>query len=226
MEMLTQNTPLQTTALEPGRKQSIIIATLILVIIATVTASVTLMQWQQQRITTLNQQVTGLQKAPAVTPTYSEIEAVVPTVAVSSVPTPTLRVKLYYKDSKKDPSVLNCSADTFVYRDIPLTKTPLKDTLTLLLSNVLTTEEKAKGLSGQLVPDASNTDLVTRQKQFSLTSVALSNGTATVSFSDAGMFTSGGSCRVGIMLSQITETAKQFSTVKTVKVLPETLFQP
>ncbi|MFO7838376.1 MAG: hypothetical protein R6X08_02605 [Desulfosalsimonadaceae bacterium] len=39
-------------------------------------------------------------------------------------------------------------------------------------------------------------------------------------------FTSGGSCRTGLLQAQIQKTAGQFAGVRRVQIRPETLFQP
>lgn len=156
--------------------------------------------------------------APTVVATLS------PTATPSPEPTQqlTLKVKLYYKNTTKDPQMLNCNADDFVYREIPLTQTPLRDTINLLLVNQLTAEEKAKGFKSYVaVPDGTKTYL-----NFKLQSASITNNVATLTFTDPDNFSSGGSCRAGGMLDQIVQTAKQFPTVKEVVTKPDLLFQP
>lgn len=137
--------------------------------------------------------------------------------------TKTQRVLLYYYNPEKDKDTsgnILCSRAGLapIEREIPLTTTPIKDTLNLLLKgkenltdedvkNGLTTEFPLEGLmlkSANLKPD----------------------GTLILEFSDPLNKTSGGSCRAGILWFQIEATAKQFSGVKQVKFLPEELFQP
>ena len=91
----------------------------------------------------------------------------------------------------------------------------VKDTVNLLLKGDLTAQEKAQGISTEYPLPG-----------FELKSVALNNGTLTLTFADPNNKTSGGSCRAGILWFQIEATAKQFPEVKTVKFLPEELFQP
>ena len=54
----------------------------------------------------------------------------------------------------------------------------------------------------------------------------LENGVLYLKFSDPSGFTSGGSCRIGLLKAQIEKTVMQFDTVKSVVYEPETLFQP
>ena len=133
------------------------------------------------------------------------------------------KVLLYYYNSeqdKDDQDNVKCSRDGLVpiEREIPLTKTPIKDTINLLLKGKenLTQEEINQGISTEY-PLAG----------LSLTEVNLKeNGTLILKFNDSLNKTSGGSCRVGILWFQIEKTAKQFSGVKEVQFLPEELFQP
>jgi len=133
------------------------------------------------------------------------------------------KVLLYYYNSEQDKDEegnIKCSRDGLVpiEREIPLTKTPIQDTINLLLKGKenLTQEEINRGISTEY-PLAG----------FSLTEVNLKeNGTLVLKFQDSLNKTSGGSCRVGILWFQIEETAKQFSDVKEVQFLPEELFQP
>lgn len=130
-------------------------------------------------------------------------------------------IKLYYYNKILDQALnsnisCNPSAVAAVKREIPATVTPLKDSINLLLKGELTDTEKTQGYQTEFSAD----------KKLKLVGVAINNGVATLQFEDPGNFTSGGSCRIGILRSQIEKTAKQFSTVKEVKLMPETLFQP
>ena len=59
-----------------------------------------------------------------------------------------------------------------------------------------------------------------------LKSANLKSGVLTLEFSDPQNKTVGVSCRAGILWFQIEATAKQFPEVKSVKFVPEELFQP
>jgi putative hemolysin len=133
------------------------------------------------------------------------------------------KVLLYYYNSEKDKDEagnIKCSRDGLVAieRLIPVSQTPIKDTIELLLKGkeILTEEELAQGITTEFPLDG-----------FKLKSVNLKNdGTLFLEFEDPLNKTVGGACRVGILWFQIEATAKQFPQVKKVKFLPETLFQP
>lgn len=134
--------------------------------------------------------------------------------------TTTQTVKLYYYDPERDKDAggnILCSAQGLVavQRQIPRTQTPLTDTIKLLLKGELTAQEKSQGITTEFpLPGVS------------LTSATIVNGMATLTFADPQNKTGGGSCRVGILWKQIETTAKQFSSVTSVRFLPEELFQP
>lgn len=130
-------------------------------------------------------------------------------------------VELYYYNPNLDKDAqgnILCSAKGLVpvARSIPVTQTPLQDTLRLLLRGELTAAERSRGIS----------------TEFPLPSVTLdsaslsSNGTLTVKLLDPLERTSGGACRASILRAQVEATARQFPNVKTVRFSPETLFQP
>jgi hypothetical protein len=102
-----------------------------------------------------------------------------------------------------------------VEREIPLTTTPIQDSVKLLLEGKLTAAEKASGIT----------------TEYPLTGVVLKganlkDGDLTLEFTDPLMKTGGGSCRVGILWFQIEQTALQFPEVQSVRFIPEELFQP
>lgn len=133
---------------------------------------------------------------------------------------PKRTVRLYYYDREKDQDAsgnARCEASglTAVERSIPVTVTPIQDTIRLLLKGEITAAEKARGISSEYPLPG-----------LELKGVVLKDGVLTLTFADPLYKTSGGSCRVGILSSQITETAKQFSTVKEVRFEPDEAFQP
>jgi len=89
----------------------------------------------------------------------------------------------------------------------------------LLLVNDLTQAEKNLGLENEFHTTAAS-------QQVTLTMASITNGVATLTFDDPLDFTSGGSCRSGILASQVSLTAKQFSTVNSVELEPFSVFQP
>ena len=132
------------------------------------------------------------------------------------------KVSLYYYNPKKDVDEsgnVKCSRDGLVAikREIPISKTPIQDTINLLL----------KGKEN-LIEDEKKASITTEfpLEGLKLTGANLKDGVLTLSFDDPFFKTSGGSCRVGILWFQIEATAKQFPEVKEVRFLPEELFQP
>ncbi|MBI4117256.1 MAG: hypothetical protein HY451_01020 [Parcubacteria group bacterium] len=129
-------------------------------------------------------------------------------------------IKLFYYNSEKDKDAygnIQCSRDGLeaVERQIPITITPIQDTIRLLLKGELTDKERQKGI-------ATEYPLVGLE----LEAASLANGTLTLTFKDPRNKTGGGACRAGILWFQIESTAKQFKEVKNVRFLPEELFQP
>jgi len=132
------------------------------------------------------------------------------------------KILLYYYNPEKDKDEagnIKCSKDGLVSieRLIPVSQTPIKDTIELLLKGKenLTKEEVAQGITTEYPLDG-----------FRLKSANLKeNGTLILEFEDSFYKTLGGSCRVGILWFQIEETAKQFPQVKKVQFMPEALFQ-
>lgn len=130
-------------------------------------------------------------------------------------------VQLYLHDTNKsadqkgtyacDESVL-----TPVTRDIPITKTPLQDTLRLLLSGSIRPEERAKGLTSEYP--------LTGLTIKSLTLTEL--GELLLTLDDPYHKASGGACRVSILRKQFELTVQQFPEIKRVIIKPDTIFQP
>jgi len=134
-----------------------------------------------------------------------------------------IKVLLYYYNPSLDKDEFNnilCSEKGLVAieREIPFTKTPIKDTLNFLLKGKenLSPEDLNKGITTEFPLEG-----------FILEEVNLKPvGTLILKFDDSLNKTSGGSCRVNILWRQIEKTAKQFKEVKKVEFLPEGLFQP
>lgn len=129
-------------------------------------------------------------------------------------------VTLYYYNPEKDKDAYGnilCSKQGLVpvTRKIPVTITPIQDTIRLLLKGNITAAEKAQGITTEYpLPGVV------------LTGASLANGVLTLSFADPANRTSGGACRAGILWFQIEATAKQFPGVTSVTFLPEDVFQP
>lgn len=129
-------------------------------------------------------------------------------------------IQLYYYNPSLDEDETGnilCSKAGLVAveRTIPITQTPIQDSIRLLLQGKLTQEERAQGVTTEYPLEG-----------FELEGASLANGVLTLGFSDPNNVTSGGSCRVGILWFQIQETAKQFDGVDEVRFQPEELFQP
>ncbi|MDD2696996.1 MAG: Gmad2 immunoglobulin-like domain-containing protein [Candidatus Pacebacteria bacterium] len=134
--------------------------------------------------------------------------------------TATRTVKLYYYNpelDKDETGNISCSRAGLVAveRTVSVTKTPIQDTIRLLLQGELTDKEKANGIATEYPLEG-----------VSLKGASLNEGVLTLQFDDPNNKTGGGSCRVGILWFQIEATAKQFPEVQEVKFIPEELFQP
>jgi len=140
--------------------------------------------------------------------------------ATGQIKGPSIKVRVFYKNAYKDPGLASCEADEFLERDIPLTKTVLKDAINILFTGPSTPEEKARGAISELQSAVAN-----GKKPVTIKSVTVKNGVATVTLDDPDKFTTGGTCRVMIMKSQIEKTILQFPAVKSVKFEPLDLFQ-
>lgn len=135
----------------------------------------------------------------------------------------TRKVLLYYYNPKLDQDEtgnIQCSRNGLVpiEKEIAISNTPIKDTIDLLLKGKenLSPEDIENGITTEYPLEG-----------FSLKEVNLkSDGTLILKLEDLLNKTVGGSCRVGVLWFQIEATAKQFPEVKSVKFLPEELFQP
>lgn len=128
-----------------------------------------------------------------------------------------LSIYLYNADLDQGPGGAQCSQKGLVPRErlVPKTSTPLKDALELLLRGNLSIQEKSLGISSEFPLPG-----------LTLEKVEVVDGVAILTFADPQSKTSGGSCRTSILRAQIEATARQFDTVKSVRILPEELFQP
>lgn len=124
-------------------------------------------------------------------------------------------ISLYYYNTSLDNGMCSKEGLIKVERQIPITMTPIQDTINLLLKGELTQEERERGITTEFPLEG-----------VELKGASLKNGVLTLNFNDPNHKTSGGSCRAGILWFQISETAKQFPQVEIVKFMPEELFQP
>lgn len=137
-----------------------------------------------------------------------------------TVAPPTRTVSLYYYDPTRDRDAggnIMCSRNGLVAveRSIPVTQTPIQNTIRLLLQGSLTQDERERGITTEYpLPGVT------------LSGASLQNGTLTLTLSDPENRTSGGACRAGILWYQIEATALQFPEVRSVRFLPSDIFQP
>lgn len=132
----------------------------------------------------------------------------------------TREVFLYYynpENDKDESGNIMCSRQGLVpaEREIPISQTPIQDTIRLLLEGKLTETEKSAGVTTEYPLEG-----------LKLLGANLKDGVLTLTFEDPANKTSGGACRVGILWFQIEATVKQFEEVNQARFLPEELFQP
>lgn len=131
------------------------------------------------------------------------------------------KVALYYFNQTVDQQLppeqqVNVGSLLPVYRIFPASNNLLVDTINELIKGNLTASEQQQWFITEF-PNA----------QFMLLSSDLaSDGTLTLQFSEVPWFTDGWSARMFILSTLIKKTALQFSQVKKVVFVPETLFQP
>ena len=130
------------------------------------------------------------------------------------------KVKLYYYDETKDRDEagnVKCSEAGLVAVERSITKTEniIFETVKMLLEGKLTDVERSRGIVSEFPLDGVRLESSKQEKD-----------AVTLTFSDPKNKTGGGSCRVGILRSEIEKTVRQFPGVKTVKIMPEELFQP
>lgn len=113
-----------------------------------------------------------------------------------------IKVKAYFNNDKMDPE-FSCNKVFPVEREIPRTKEVARAALEELLKGT-TDEEEAEGFFTSINPNVK------------IQSLIIESGVAKVDFDEQLEFQVGGSCRVAAIRAEITQTLKQFSTVKSV----------
>jgi hypothetical protein len=145
----------------------------------------------------------------------SEIDKVIISVKFKS--TIQVGLKVFFGNSKKDPETLHCEKVYPVIRKVAKTQAPARAALEELLSGVAS-QEKDDGYFSNINPGVK------------IQALSIENGTAKVDFNEALQKNVGGSCKVTMIRAQITETLKQFPTVKKVIISidgkAETILQP
>lgn len=125
-------------------------------------------------------------------------------------------VQLFYRNKNKDKDY-SCDSDSVlpVERELPVSKTIIKDTIEELIKGKLTEKEIQNGFSTEFP-----------NPEFKLVSLNLKEKTLYLEFNEVFGFTSGGSCRIGLLTEQIKKTALQFPEVEEVVFKPNEIFQP
>jgi len=131
-----------------------------------------------------------------------------------------VKVSLYYYNIEKDKEIaesIPCSAAAVlpVEREISESLNVPAATLRLLLKGEITEEEATQGFQTEFAPG-----------KLDYKSLKIEDGVATVEFNDDGGFTSGGSCRAGLLAAQIQKTLLQFDEIDEVVFTNEEMFQP
>jgi len=114
-----------------------------------------------------------------------------------------INLKVFFSSTVQDPNSMNCAVTYPVVHSVAATAGVARAALTELLNGPTDSEKK----------DGYFTSLPAGLK---LNSLVLDNGTMKVDFSST--LAQGGSCKVSAIRSQITDTLKQFSTVKDVVI--------
>lgn len=150
----------------------------------------------------------------------SHISAELEVVEPGSEESEKITVQLYYYNLEKDKEIdesIPCSAEAVlpVEREITESLNVPAATLRLLINGNITDEEAAQGFQTEFEPG-----------KLSYKSLMIKDGVATIEFDDDGGFTSGGSCRAGLLATQIKKTLLQFDEVDEVIFANEDMFQP
>ena len=115
----------------------------------------------------------------------------------------TIKVKVYFNNSKMDPEY-SCNKVFPVEREVIKTQAIAGAALEELLKGYITNEENLEGFTTSINPG------VKIQK------LTIENNVAKVDFDEQLEYQVGGSCRVAAIRAQITQTLKQFPSVKNV----------
>ncbi|HRY60120.1 MAG TPA: Gmad2 immunoglobulin-like domain-containing protein [Patescibacteria group bacterium] len=133
----------------------------------------------------------------------SEIDKV--TIPVKFGYVQSMYIKVYFSNSIKDPNTMNCNKVFETTRRVGWAK----DTANVALQELL---------KGPTKDEAKNGFYSSINTGVKLNSVTIKNYTATADFDDMLQAGVGGSCKVSAIRAQITETLKQFGTVKNVVI--------
>lgn len=113
-------------------------------------------------------------------------------------------IKVFFNNSLLNPEQ-DCNKVFPVERIIPKTQAPAQKSIELLIKG-LSSKEKSEGYGTSINYDTK------------INKITIENGTAKADFNETLEFQIGGSCLVSSIRAQITETLKQFPTVKNVVI--------
>lgn len=119
-------------------------------------------------------------------------------------PTEMVKIKVYFNNSKLDPE-FSCNKVSPVEREIPKVE-GIANAAVLELFKGPTNNEKNEGFSTSI------------NEGVQIKSLEIKDDVAKIDFDEQLEFQVGGSCRVSAIRAQITETLKQFSTIKNVVI--------
>jgi len=117
-------------------------------------------------------------------------------------PAETTTLKIFFNNSEFDPEA-SCNKVFPVERTVLKTQTPARRALELLFEGPSVSEKNQEFFTS--IP-----------RDVKINSLTIENGIAKADFNETLEFQVGGSCRVSAIRSQITQTLKQFSSVKDV----------
>jgi spore germination protein GerM len=117
-------------------------------------------------------------------------------------PSQLVKVKVYFNNNKLDPEI-SCNKVFSTEREIPETLAIARNAIEELLKGP-TEKEKSEGYFTSI------------NESVEIQKISIVDGEAKIDFNEKLDYQVGGSCRVSAIRSQITETLKQFSTVKNV----------
>ena len=123
-------------------------------------------------------------------------------IPVTFKATEMMKVKAYFNNNKMDPEI-SCNKVFSVERELLKTEAVARVALEELLKGPMQTEKDA-GFFTSI------------NEGVKIQSLTITDGTAKVDFDEQLQFQVGGSCKVSAIRAEITETLKQFSTVKSV----------
>ncbi len=156
---------------------------------------------------------------PSGIPEY-DAEIMFPVVLKPKIPKK-VDVYLYYYNKEEDISLsggnISCREEAIlpVKRNISFSDNLIRDSIELLINEELLQKEIESGFENEFLHSGLEVEKIN-----------LEDGILTINLNEVPGFTSGGSCRVGILSSQIKKTAMQFEGVKEVIFLPDSIFQP